>query len=53
MGTPKKNTLSIISQELKDFNFNNFNPVKDKPKLMETITIIKSRLGKLLRDMEK
>jgi len=52
MAEPKKETLKIIVEELRTFDFIDFNPVKDKPKLLKTIQSINSKLGKLLREFE-
>jgi hypothetical protein len=53
MKTSKKDVLISISQELKNYDFNSFDPRQDKPLLLSVITVIKSKLGKLLREMEK
>ena len=49
---PKKETLKIVIAELRDFDFSSFNPVTDKPLLMNTIQSINAKLGKLLREFE-
>jgi len=53
MVEPKKETLKIIVDELRTFDFTDFNPVKDKPKLLNIIQGINAKLGKLLRELEK
>ena len=52
MKEPKKETLKIIVEELRSFDFNDFNPATDKQKLFSTIQSINSKLGKLLREFE-
>ncbi len=50
---PKKTTLRAISKDLRVFDFSTYNPVADKQKLMLLIQSINSKLGKLLRELEK
>lgn len=52
MTEPKKETLKNIVKDLREFDFSNFDPVKDKQNLMTTIQGINSKLGKLLREFE-
>jgi len=47
--TPKKMTMQEISTILRDFDFVNYDPYKDKAVLMETLQIVNAKLGKLLR----
>lgn len=50
--TPRQTTLKEISEELKEFNFETFDQLKDKKMLMDKLTSINSRLGKLLKGYE-
>ena len=50
--TPKKDTLNIISKDLRKIDFKTFDPRKDKAMLMTELEKINSQLGKLLRGFE-
>jgi len=49
--TPKKDSLKIISEDLRKIDFDNFNP-KDKISLISKLEKINSQLNKLLRGFE-
>lgn len=49
----KKSTLKSISKDLRTFDFTDFNPTTDKQQLLTLIQQINSKLGKLLRNLEK
>ncbi len=50
--TPKKDTLKKISQDLRNIDFSNFDPRKDKAILMTEMQKVQAKLGKLLRGIE-
>jgi len=49
---PKKTTLKLIVSTIRDFDFSEYDPIKDKQRLLTTIQYINSKLGKLLREFE-
>lgn len=46
--TPRKKTLQEIAKMLRDFDFENYNILKDKPVLLAELNQINSKLGKIL-----
>jgi hypothetical protein len=46
---PRQTVLKQISKDLKEFDFQNFDPRKDKTILMNKLQSINSQLGKLLK----
>lgn len=46
---PRQTTLKQIAEDLRSFDFQNFDPRKDKALLMNKLQAINSSLGKLLK----
>lgn len=47
--TPKKMTMQEIAEILRNFDFENYDPYKDKSVLMKELQTVNAKLGKLLR----
>ena len=47
----KKQTLKTIANDLRKFDFGNFDPRTDKTTLMNHLQIVNSKLGKMIRKL--
>lgn len=47
----KQQTLKDIANDLRTFDFNSFDPRKDKIKLMNHLQMVNSKLGRMIRKL--